>query len=123
MEHEKTQKVKDWDHAFEIAEEFNLDKEEFEPKWTWDCNYKLDFDGPLVVVTSRFYPPTPSYGEGWDGSVYIQLGDEPLIPKKEFKEDNLEDLKDKVEAYVKEVTGKIKLAISEIDWSGIKSKI
>lgn len=26
-------------------------------KWSWDCGLKLDYDGPILRVSSRFYPP------------------------------------------------------------------
>ena len=69
------------------------------PKWKFDCGFKLDFDGPIVSVSSRFYPPKTHYGPKWDGNVTINIFDIKII-KKEFKCNTLNDLKNEVENYI-----------------------
>ena len=45
-----------WDEAWSWASKVNKLREFFQdPKWSWDCGFKLDFDGPLVHIESRFY--------------------------------------------------------------------
>jgi hypothetical protein len=45
-----------WDNAKAWEEKANEKKEIFdEPKWSWDCNFKLDFDGSLLRVSSRIH--------------------------------------------------------------------
>lgn len=107
---------KDWDEAKEIEERFNEGKDyskenqwEGEPVWSFDCGFKLDFDGPIVRASSRFYPPKTHYGPTWDGSVSILFGEEELV-SKEFNCPTLEELRTQVEEYVNEVKAKIKAA-------------
>lgn len=92
----------DWGKAQAWETTANEDLEEFmEPQWKFDCGFKLDFDGPLVSVSSRFYPPKSHYGEKWDGTVTIRvLTDEVL--HAEFECDTLDELKDQVESFVKD---------------------
>lgn len=70
------------------------------PRWSFDCNFKLDYDGALLKISSRFYPPTLHYGPNWDGVVHVYLvGKE--IDQKKFECTDLDELKIQVEAYVK----------------------
>ena len=100
-----------WDNANNWLLYANKGKEEFyEPKWSWDCNFKLDFDGPIITVSSRFYPPTLQYGPGWDGKVAILfLG--VSIMEKEFKCETIEELKRDVEAFLKHYSSVLKSRI------------
>lgn len=78
----------------------NGDKEEWSnPLWSWDCGFKLDYDGPLVSVSSRFYPPKSHYGPTWDGTVHIRVLDKEVVTKQ-FDCATLEELREKVEAFV-----------------------
>ena len=79
-----------------------------EPNWSWDCNFKLDFDGPLLRVSSRFYPPHKNKHNGWEGTVAVVLIDKE-IEEKEFNADDLDDLKNQVEAYVTQLKSRIKI--------------
>ena len=69
------------------------------PMWGFDCGFKLDYDGPLLSVSSRFYPPKTHYGEKWDGRVQVLLLGDYLF-SKEFECETLEDLRTSVETYV-----------------------
>ena len=76
------------------------------PMWKWDCGFKLDYDGSLLWVSSRFYPPKTHYGDTWDGRVTINFG-EKEIQEKKFDCKTLEELKVAVENYVGEVRAKL----------------
>lgn len=90
-----------WEEANGWADEANSKKcIHNEPSWSFDCGFKLDFDGPILSVSSRFYPPKEYYGDGWDGMVTIGLLGKPIVEKK-FECDTLEELRCDVEKYVK----------------------
>lgn len=96
-----------WWRAEQWAEKVNESKEYYDPKWNWDCGFKLDFGGSLLSVTSRFYPPHKNKGDWWEGDLDISfLGKK--ISTKRFKEDTLDELHLNVETYVREYTDSIK---------------
>lgn len=75
-------------------------------KWSFDCGFKLDFDGSLLNVSSRFYPPKTHYGDRWDGECSIYLMDE-VVASKKIKTKTLKELKREVEQFVKKQISKI----------------
>lgn len=87
-------------------ENANIKKDDNEPRWSWDCNFKLDFDGPLLSLCSRFYPPYNNIGK-WEGNVSVNLLDVKIL-KKEFKCDTLDELKIEVEKFSKHYINSIK---------------
>jgi hypothetical protein len=90
----------DWDSAKLWRNNANSMKDdEDEPIWSWDCGYKLDFDGPIIQVSSRFYPPKTHYGPTWDGDVTIYFG-KNVIREQKFDCPTLEELRNQVEKYV-----------------------
>jgi hypothetical protein len=100
---------KDWDEARAIELKLNNGEDKKDggkPFWDFDCGFKLDYDGPLLSVNSRFYPPKTHYGPTWDGTVTISLMGEEIIEKK-FDCPTLDQLKIQVEAFVKSVSDKI----------------
>ena len=97
-----------WDNAKAWQENANEKKEiHDEPKWEWDCGFKLDFDGSLLSINSRFYPPHKNNGDWWEGNLSVVLFGETILTK-EFKEDTLEELKTSVEKYLKHYVGCLK---------------
>jgi len=87
-------------------------------KWSWDCGLKLDYDGGIISISSRFYPPHKSsedYGK-YHGTVSVLMGDDYLF-EKEIEANTLDDLKTTVEDYVAKANEKIcnavKLALTE----------
>jgi hypothetical protein len=67
----------------------------------------LDFDGPIISASSRFYPPKTHYGPTWDGDVTIYLfGDK--ISEKHFDCKTIDELNDAVNAYMEEIKIKLK---------------
>lgn len=101
-----------WDNAKAWQENANEKKEiHDEPKWGWDCGFKLDFDGSLLSISSRFYPPHKNKGDWWEGNLSIVLFGETILTK-EFKENTLEELKTSVEKYLKHYVGCVKARMS-----------
>ncbi len=94
---------KSWDEAYKWVDKANANKNEHcEPKWKFDCGFKLDFDGPILDIESRFYPPKTHYGDKWDGNLSVRvLG--KTIHEKYFEEDTLDQLKEAVESFVKQI--------------------
>jgi len=98
---------KSYDEANKWADDVNANKSDFhEPKWSFDCGFKLDFDGPILDVSSRFYPPKSHYGPKWDGTVTIMLLGKEII-KEKFERDTLDQLKEAVEKFVKDFASKL----------------
>ena len=92
---------------FKEIEEHQLEQ----PVWDSDCNFKLDFDGPIIHVSSRFYPPAKHYGPGWDGTVSIfLLGEE--IKSQKFQCDDFDQLTTEVRTYVDNYILKLKEIIT-----------
>lgn len=94
---------KNWEQAIDIQDSMNDGKNDSEPKWSFDCGFKLDFDGEIISISSRFYPPKSHYGPTWDGTVSVFfLGNEIL--EKKFDCSTLEELKKSVETYVNRIS-------------------
>lgn len=89
----------DWTYAEKWEEEANKEKEYGEPKWSFDCGFKLDFDGGIVCVDSRFYPPGKCESGLWEGNLNISILGEKII-SKEFKNKDLDRLKQDVEYFL-----------------------
>jgi len=98
----------DWGWAKKWEDEVNEDLEYV--KWSFDCGFKLDFDGSLVTISSRFYPPTTHYGGSWDGTMTVFiLGEE--VHEKKFDCKTIDELRVEVESYLEMIKSKIKLDI------------
>jgi len=99
---------KDWEEAHKWEEYANAESEgDWErPEWSYDCGFKLDFDGAIMRVSSRFYPPKTHYGETWDGYVTLYIFDKE-VSKEKFDCKTIEELKQKVEAYILGIRSKI----------------
>lgn len=96
---------RDWEEA--KALEVKLNSEESDrPQWKFDCGYKLDYDGDILVALSRFYPPKDFYGDTWDGKVTIYLLGK-VVETKSFDCPTIEVLQSEVEEYIKSVELKI----------------
>lgn len=89
-----------------IEAKMNEGKGDEEPKWRFDCGFKLDFDGGLVRISSRFYPPKSHSGKTWNGSVSVYMGEVELI-EKDFDCETLEELTAQVEAYVRSIRERV----------------
>ena len=79
--------------------------------WEWDCGLKLDFDGSLLSINSRFYQPNKNKGGWWEGNLSIILFGETILTKA-FKENTLEQLRTSVEKYIKHYVGYVKERIT-----------
>lgn len=103
----KIENPKDWKDAKNVLEKLNEFKnEDYDILWNFDCGFKLDYDGGLVKISSRFYPPHKHDGISWSGDVHIFVLDKSVSNKKfEYKE--LYELKKNVEQYVDDIKNKI----------------
>ncbi len=74
-----------WDEARKWIEAANKeDSDRWEhPVWSFDCGFKLDYDGCLLQISSRFYPLKTHYGGTWDGSVSVMSGSK-VVQEKSF---------------------------------------
>ena len=107
-----------YEEANEWANKANENKDEYDvPRWSFDCGFKLDFDGSLLCISSRFYPPKTHYGPQWDGTVSIMKGDVTLF-EKEFETNSLDDLRVQVEEYV----DSIETFLFNINWDSFIDK-
>jgi len=107
---------KTFEEHIEWVEKANTGKDEdciHQPMWGTDCGFKTDYDGPLVYVSSRFYPPKSHYGPKWDGAISIMLFDDEII-RQEIEADSFEDLVKKTESFVQSFIGKLKLSLSDL---------
>lgn len=96
-----------WGEACAWEDKANEGKNKIEhPIWNFDSGFKLDFDGPLISVSSRFYPPKTHYGLKWDGRVIISILGRSKIREK-FECDSLDELKKKVESFVYDFVEKL----------------
>jgi hypothetical protein len=93
-----------WDHAKQI--ENDLNEKSIYIEWKFDCGFKLDYDGPIVQISSRFYPPAHYYGPHWDGEVELLFLDDTLA-SKHFEYETLAELAKNVKLYVDELIQKI----------------
>jgi hypothetical protein len=76
------------------------------PQWRWDCGFKLDYDGPLLRLSSRFYPPKTHYGSKWNGKVEIVLLGR-TIETVRFECETLDKLRLQVEAFKRKWEAKL----------------
>ncbi len=109
---------KDWESANAWEREANKNNEcPVAPKWKWDCGFKLDYDGALIRIDSRFYPPKTHSSPKWDGSVSVILLNRCIMEQK-FSCETLEELRSDVEGFknklldsIREVFGPIKTTV------------
>lgn len=94
-----------WHDAHSWIAAANIGRESYEvPTWSFDCGFKLDFDGPIVRVSSRFYPSRSSADTlKWDGTVSIMVAGADVSEEK-FKCGSLDQLRGEVETYIDEQT-------------------
>lgn len=90
-----------WEMAQRWLNEANADKHNGfdEPRWSFDCGFKLDFDGGLIRVSSRFYG---SLDNSYSGSVSFCILDNDIF-EREFSSRSIDILKEDVEKYVRSV--------------------
>ena len=115
----ETYSYEDLNYKFAVA---NKDKQGYGvPKWTLDCQQKFSFDGQIISIDSRFYPPNyncdweTKKGGGWGGgSVTVYAGD-TLIKKKYFKpKESIDELMKEVEEYVEKLKEKLHGAVKDV---------
>lgn len=101
-----------YDAADKWANEVNAEKHEWsQPRWEWDCGFKLDFDGPVLRFSSRFYPPKTHYGDKWDGTITVIVLERVILEKK-FECETLDELRSQVETFTKEYASELVMKLS-----------
>lgn len=77
------------------------------PKWSFDCGFKLDYDGSLVTVSSRFYTCMNNEKvSNWSGKLSVSFCERQLF-EKEFKANDLDELKKLVDNYMLLISHKL----------------
>jgi len=74
-------------------------------KWSWNCGLKLDYDGDVFRISSRFYPPhktSSEYGK-YNGTISVVFGDDEYLHEHEIEAISLGDLKILTEEYVSDI--------------------
>jgi hypothetical protein len=102
-----------WDAANKWQEQVNEDDNLI--KWSWDCGLKLDYDGDVCRISSRFYPPHKSwvkYGK-YHGTISVMIGDADLH-SHEIEADTLDELQNLAEDYVSKIVDKMHKAIRAV---------
>lgn len=104
-----------WDAAYKWQEQVNEDDKLI--KWSWDCGLKLDYDGDVCRIYSRFYPPHKSsaaYGK-YHGTITVMIGDAiEYIHEHEIEANTLDELQKLAENYVSEILDKMHNAIQAV---------
>jgi len=104
-----------WNAAYKWQEEANKDDKII--KWSWDCGLKLDYDGDVCCISSRFYPPhksSPEYGK-YSGTISVMIGDgDEYIHEHKVEAETLDELKSLVEGYVSKILDKMHNAIRAV---------
>jgi len=104
-----------WDAAYKWQEEAN--GEDNLIKWSWDCGLKLDYDGDVCRISSRFYPPHKSsseYGKYY-GTISVMIGDaEEYLHEHEIEAGTLDELQNLAEDYVSKTLDKMHNALRSI---------
>lgn len=101
-----------WDAAYKWQEQANKDKQSI--KWRWDCGLKLDYDGDVCRISSRFYPPHKSSDEyaKYYGAITVMIsGVEENIHKYEIEAKTLDELQKLTEDHVSKIIDKMHNAI------------
>ena len=105
-----------WDAAYKWQQDANgQNKNAGVVDWVWDCGLKLDYDGSLCSISSRFYPPHKSHEDfgKYSGIVCLVLGDFE-IHEHSIEASTLDELQLKTENYVHELIGKVESAVKSI---------
>lgn len=104
-----------WDAAYKWQEQANEDNKLI--KWSWDCGLKLDYDGDVCCICSRFYPPHKSSAEfgKYHGTISVMIGDAAeYIHEHEIEAKTLDELKKLTEDYVSKILDKMHNAIRAV---------
>ena len=100
---------KDWNEAKIWINEY---EKYYQDEWSFDCGFKLDFDGGIVSILSRFYPPKSFYGKTWDGNSTVFVKGKEVVCKK-FDCETFQELVKHVELFYTEIENKCLSALNE----------
>jgi hypothetical protein len=108
----------------------------FQPtaKWTPDCNGKQDFDGPLLTISTRYWPAWKSSDNRPSASAAIvvnhgiphpeeEWADYSTLAEADFAADTETEVKAQVEAWVREACLDVlsRLGVSRLPGDGKKA--
>ncbi len=84
-------------------------------KWSWDCGLKLDYDGDICRISSRFYPPHKSHADymKYCGTITVMVFEDDVFELK-IEAETLDELKIEVEKCVSGLKMKLKTNIKTI---------
>lgn len=99
--------------AFCKKQNTNYDNRFEAPIWTYDCGYKLDFDGPLLRISSRFYPPTTHFGPKWDGKMQVMLMSKEIATYS-LEADSADELAERVHQKRDEILKKLETFLAAL---------
>jgi len=107
-----------WKVAPVFLDQLNNSNEDWLPQFSFDCNFKLDFDGALLNVSSRFrrYYHEETNKFGWSGNVGIYNFDdeyENKIIDKEFDAPDIDSLNEQLTDYFNRMKAKLQPVIAE----------
>lgn len=108
---------KSWEEFKQWVKEKNEEKPEAWEKIEFfaDCHCKLDFDGPILSLSCRFYPPAKLYGPKWDGSISVYLLDEKIKTIK-IEYDTLDELHDAIIKNTQRIIEDIKTILKQAEY-------
>ena len=98
----------------EWAEDLNSHSVHEGIQWDWTCQAKLNYDGNIVTVSSRFYPKhnlEQTELHGWHGDISIYTEDSYL--NTDIQAETLFALRDKVEKVLEVFTSRINKFVSD----------
>lgn len=84
-------------------------------RWGWDCSLKLDYDGEVCSINSRFYPPhknSADYGK-YSGDISVMIGNE-CLNNHSIEATTLDELQEAAENHVSQILEKIHNAIKTV---------
>lgn len=108
----------DWEQARKWASENTGDVLEF----SWDCGFKLDYDGNVLKILSRFYPPHKNHidyiektGNKYSGKMTIYFLEKKLH-EVEILASSLDELAAKAKVKANELLLLIDKAVNSIQF-------
>lgn len=108
-----------WNAGKRLTEVVNEATKDNNVKWSFDFNYKIDYDGALISISSRFWPPHKHHinHPGYSGTSSLifwpkyDITDQGRKVKieKEFEAETFDELVSKVESWVDKVIKEVGL--------------
>jgi len=104
-----------WEAAYKWQEQAN--EEDDLIKWSWDCGLKLDYNGDVCRISSRFYPPHKNHAEygKYYGVICVMIGDGKKYRYiHEIEVETLDELQKLAEDFVSKTIDKMHNALRSV---------